>query len=72
MRTVLSVSLPEKISAELDQFAKSTGRSKSDIVKESISLYLWESRFRRLQRQIGARAKARRIITEEDVFRAIS
>jgi predicted transcriptional regulator len=72
MRTVLSVSLPEKISAELDQFAKSTGRSKSDIVKESISLYLWETQFRRLQKKIGARAKARQIITEEDVFSAIS
>ena len=72
MRTVLSVSLPEKISAELDEFAKNTGRSKSDIVKESISLYLWEFRFRRLQRQIGIKAKARRIITDEDVFNAVS
>jgi predicted DNA-binding protein len=34
MRTVLSISLPGKIASELDAYAKSTGRNKSDIVKE--------------------------------------
>jgi hypothetical protein len=33
MRSVLSISLPEKTSSELDKFAKSTGWSKSGIVK---------------------------------------
>jgi len=72
MRTVLSVSLPEKISSELEKYAKSTGRSKSDIVKESISLYLWESRLQKLQRRISQKAKQSGIISEEDVFRTIS
>ncbi len=45
MRSVLSISLPDKIARELDRFAKSQGRNKSDVVKESISIYLWESRF---------------------------
>jgi predicted DNA-binding protein len=48
MRSILSISLPEKISSELEKFAKSTGRSKSDIVKESINLYLWEAQFRKM------------------------
>jgi metal-responsive CopG/Arc/MetJ family transcriptional regulator len=43
MRSVLSVSLPEKLSSELDAFAKKTGLNKSDILKESFSLYLWEA-----------------------------
>ena len=72
MRSVLSISLPEQVASELDKFARSTGRSKSDIVKESISLYLWESRFRRLQRQLTAKAKRSGMVTEEDVFRAVS
>jgi len=38
MRTVLSVSLPDKMAAELDDLAKATGRNKSDIVKESLSI----------------------------------
>jgi predicted DNA-binding protein len=72
MRTVLSVSLPEKISSELEEYAKSTGRSKSDIVKESIGLYLWESRFQKLKRRISRKAKQSGIVSEEDVFKAIS
>ncbi len=72
MRTVLSVSLPEKISSDLDAYAKATGRNKSDIVKESISLYLWESRFKEIRKKLRAKAKAAGIVTEEDVFKAIS
>ena len=45
MRSVLSISLPDKVARELERFAKSQGRNKSDVVKESISIYLWESRF---------------------------
>ena len=72
MRSVVSISLPEKISQELDRFAKSTGRNKSDIVKESISLYLWESRFKEAKKRLSARAKKAGIVSEEDVFRSVS
>jgi predicted DNA-binding protein len=71
MRSVLSISLP-KTSSELEKFAKSTGRSKSDIVKESINLYLWEVQFRKMQKRLGVKAKKRGIVSEDDVFKAIS
>ena len=72
MRSVLSISLPEKTSSELEKFAKSTGRSKSDIVKESINLYLWEVQFRKMQRRLSAKAKRRGMVSEDDVFKAVS
>lgn len=72
MRSVLSISLPENISAELEALAKKTGRTKSDIVKESVSLYLWESRFRKVKKRLRAAAKKKGILTEEDVFKAVS
>jgi len=72
MRSVLSVSLPENLSSELDAFAKRTGRNKSDIVKESVSLYLWEARFRNVRKSLGLKAKKAGLVTEEDVFRAVS
>ncbi|MGO8989536.1 MAG: ribbon-helix-helix protein, CopG family [bacterium] len=72
MRSVLSVSLSEEVSSELEKLARSTGRTKSDIVKESIDLYLWEARFRKLQRRVGTRAKKAGIVNEEDVLKAIS
>jgi predicted DNA-binding protein len=72
MRSVLSVSLPQKISSELEALARSTGRTKSDIVKESVSLYLWETQFRRAQKKLIGRAKKKSIVSEEDVFRTVS
>ena len=72
MRTVLSVSLPKKMSEELDRFANITGRNKSDIVKESLSLFLWEMKLKAVQRKLGLKAKKLGIVSEEDVFKAIS
>lgn len=72
MRSVLSISLPDKVARELDRFAKSQGRNKSDIVKESISIYLWEARFEGVRKSLGARAKKKGMVTDEDIFRAVS
>jgi predicted transcriptional regulator len=72
MRNVLSVSLPESVAAELARLAGETGRSKSDIVKESISQYLWETRFRTVRIRLMRRAKRAGVLTEDDVFRAVS
>ena len=72
MRSVLSISLPEKIAEELSTFASETGRNKSDVVKESLSIFLWENKFRKAQKMLFPRAKAAGIVTEEDVFREIS
>jgi len=72
MRSVLSVSLPENLSSELDAFAKKTGRNKSDIVKESVSLYLWDTRFRNIRKRLTVKGKKAGMVTEDDVFRAIS
>jgi len=72
MRSVLSVSLPKKLAADLDRFAKSAARNKSDIVKESVALYLWEARFQNVRRRLGVKGKEAGIVTEEDVFRVVS
>jgi hypothetical protein len=72
MRTVLSLSLPARTAAELEAYAAATGRNKSDIVKESLGVFLWEARFKKLKRQLAKKAKAAKIITEDDVFRVVS
>ncbi len=72
MRRVLSISLPEKVAKELDRYARSRGRNKSDVVKESISLYLWESRFAEARKSLGARAKKKGMVTDEDLFKEVS
>ena len=72
MRAVLSVSLPEDLVKELDALAKKTGRSKSEIIRESVSLYLWEVRFKELKKRLRPFAKKSGFLTEDDVFKQIS
>jgi predicted transcriptional regulator len=72
MRSVLSVSLPAKMAAELDILARETGRNKSDIVKESLGDFLWEKRFRKIKKRLIPKAKKAGFVTDGDVFKAIS
>ncbi len=72
MRSVVSISLPDKMASELDAYARNTGRNKSDIIRESLSLYLWETKFSGLKRKLAARAKKKGLVTEGDVFKEIS
>jgi len=59
MRSVLSVSLPEKLASDLEDYARKTGRKKSDIVKESVSLYLWDVRSERSESSLVSRLRTK-------------
>jgi predicted transcriptional regulator len=72
MRSVLSISLPDRVARQLDRFAKGQGRNKSDVDKESISLYLWESRFADARKSLSARTKKKGMVTDEDIFKEVS
>ena len=72
MRSVISISLPEELAEALSRYAKETGRNKSDVVKESISLYLWETRFRKTRQALAGKAKQQGIVSEDDLFRVVS
>ena len=72
MRAVLSVSPPEPLAAEFGRLVTETGRPKSDIVKESVSPYLWEARVREVRRHLLRRAKRPGVTAEDAVFRVVS
>ena len=57
---------------ELNHFAKATRRNKSDIVKESLSNYLWEIKFKDTKRRLAAKIKVAGFITDDDIFKAVS
>ncbi len=72
MREVISVSVPKETVLKLESFAKETGRSRSDIIRESINFYLWEKQLGKLKKEFKPLAKKAGILTEEDVFEQIS
>lgn len=72
MRTVISVSLTDDMASELNKAAKQSGLTKSGIIKEALRAYLWEDRFAKLRKAMTAKAAKKGILTDEDVFKAVS
>ena len=72
MRSVLKISLPEKMASELDQYARLTGRNKSDVVRESLAIYLWETRFQNARKRLAPKTKKAGPVTEDEVFKRVS
>jgi len=72
MRAVISVSFPQEMAKELDRIAKASGRTKSDLIKDALRAYLWEDRFSRLRSGLSRKAKDKGLVTDGDIFKAVS
>jgi len=56
----------------LDKVCKQTGRTRSDIVRDSLKRQLSIIRFEQLRREVLPFAEARGYLTDEDVNKAVS
>jgi len=72
VRAVVSVSLPNEMAVRLNELVDASGRAKSEIVKEALRRYLWEERFDALRLRLGKKARARGLVTDEDVLNTVS
>ena len=72
MRTTMTISLPEKIKRELDRTAEADGVSRSDLVRESLSDYLFVRKFRALRKTMVPKATHQGVYTDQDVFDRVS
>ena len=70
--TTLTIRLDAKLEKALSRIAKSTGRTKSDIAREALERQVAVVRFRELRRKTLPLAEAQGLISDEDVFAAIS
>lgn len=70
--TTLTIRLDPKLEKALDRIARSTGRTKSEIAREALKRQIAVARFRELRRKILPFAEAQGLVTDEDVFRALS
>jgi CopG family transcriptional regulator/antitoxin EndoAI len=73
MRTTQTwtVSLPPKLIKEAERVAKQEDRTKSELVREALRMYIEERRWRKLQRETAIKAQALGIKTEQDVDRLV-
>jgi predicted transcriptional regulator len=70
--TTLTIRLPETLKAALDEISRDEHRAVSDIVRASLRRYVAVERFRSIRRRVLPFAEAQGLLTDEDVFRALS
>jgi len=70
--TNLTIRLPEELKNELDEISRDENRAVSDIVRESIRRYIAIEKFRSVRKKILPFAEAQGLLTDEDVFKALS
>jgi len=70
--TTLTIRLPEALKTDLDDISKVENKAVSDIVRESLRRYIAIEKFRSVRRKILPFAEAQGLLTDEDIFKALS
>ena len=68
----LTVRIPEKLRAELKRIGRQQNKPVSDLVRDSIRRYVAIEKFRSLRKKVLPFAEAQGLVTDEDIFKAIS
>ena len=72
MRDTITIRLPEKLQRDLDKVVKAEKTSKSDVIRDALERYIALKRFQQLRKKVLPFAEAEGLVTDEDVFKAIS
>ncbi len=72
MKDTITIRLPEKLQKELEKVVKEGKTSKSEIIRDAVSRYLAVKRFQQLRKKVLPFAEAQGLLTDEDIFKAIS
>ncbi|MGH8701843.1 MAG: CopG family ribbon-helix-helix protein [Burkholderiales bacterium] len=70
--STLTIRLDPKLAKALERIVKSSGRTKSEIARAALGRQVAVARFRELRKKTLPFAEAQGLVTDEDVFRAIS
>lgn len=70
--TTLTIRLPEALKTELDEISREEHKVLSDIVRESLRRYVAIEKFRSVRRKMLPFAEAQGLLTDEDIFKALS
>lgn len=68
----LTIRIPEKLRAELKRISRQQNKRVSDVVRDSVRRYVAIEKFRALRKKVLPFAEAQGLVTDEDVFKAIS
>ena len=72
MSQTLTIRIPEEMRKELQEISEIEDKPVSDLVRDSLRKYIAIHRFRKLRNMVLPFAEAQGILTDEDVFKALS
>jgi metal-responsive CopG/Arc/MetJ family transcriptional regulator len=72
MSDTITVKLSKKIQKELDVVTRTEKVTRSEFIKEALTRYIAVKRFHQLKKQVLPFAEAEGLLTDEDIFKAIS
>ena len=72
MSQTLTIRIPEEMRKELQKISQIEDKPVSDLVRDSLKKYIAIHRFRKLRNMVLPFAEAQGILTDEDVFKALS
>ena len=72
MNQSISIRIPDDVRKNLKAISKKEGKPLSDLVRESLQMYIAVYRFRQLRNMVLPFAEAQGILTDEDAYEDIS
>jgi predicted transcriptional regulator len=70
--SAVTIRIPAEMKKKLEQLAKEERLPLSDLIRESLDHFLSVRRFRQLRRKALPFAEAQGLLTDDDIFKAIS
>jgi predicted transcriptional regulator len=70
--TTLTIRLPDTLKGDLDKLSRRENKAVSDMVRESLRRYVAVEKFRAVRKKILPFAEAQGLLSDEDVFKALS
>lgn len=72
MKNLLTIRLDKDLERSLNQLARRTGRTRSDLARDALRRQLALFQFEHLRKRVMPFAEARGYLTDEDVLRDVS
>jgi hypothetical protein len=72
MRATLTVSLPPALRRHISRSARDQGLNESEFIRRAVQRQMWADAFDETRRKLLPKARAKRIYTDDDVFKMIS
>lgn len=72
MKNSVTIRLDDELERMLDTFCRRSKRKRSEVVRDALRRQLWLLMFEQLRKKAMPFAEARGILTDADVFKAVS